>query len=308
VIEIFSSCPLSTDVARARYLECVADVARWSERAGCAGILVDSDNRLVDPWMLSHVIVRNTDTLCPLVAVHPVYTHPYWVAKQITSFGYLYGRRLSLNMVAGGCTTDAETLNDTTPHDLRDARLIEYTAIVMRLLANGGPLTGTGAFYKNVNLRLTPPLSKSLLPRVFVSGPGDAALDAANVMGATAITCPKPASEEQRPASGVARLGIRVGIIARDRRDHAWTIARSRFPEDRRLMHDDEENPYWLAPLHNGRTTCPYLVGSYDAIAHELRRYIGRGCQTFLLDVPLDPEELEHVNIAFTRAQLAVAV
>jgi len=308
VIEIFSSCPLSTDVARARYLEYVADVARWSERAGWTGILVHSDNRLVDPWMLSHVIVRNTEALCPLVAVHPVYMHPYWVAKQITSFGYLYGRRLSLNMVAGGCTTDAEALNDTTPRDLRDARLVEYTAIVMRLLANGGPLTGTGAFYKKVNLRLTPPLSKSLLPRVFVSGPGDAALDVANLMGATAITCPKPAGEEQRPASGVARLGIRVGIIARDRRDHAWTIARSRFPEDRRLTHDDEENPYWLAPFHNRRTTCPYLVGSYDAVAGELRRHIARGCHTFVLDVPLDPEELEHVNTAFTRAQLAVAV
>jgi alkanesulfonate monooxygenase len=308
VIEIFSSCPLSTNVARARYLECVVDVARWSERAGCAGILVPSDNSLVDPWMLSHVIVQNTDTLSPLVTVNPAYMRPYWVAKQITSFGYLYGRRLLLNMVAGAFTNDLEELNDSTPHDLRDARVIEYAAIVMRLLEHGGPLSVAGAFYKSVNLRLTPPLSKSLLPRLFVSGPLDAGLDAARAMGATPITCPAPAGEEQRPASGMPRLGIRAGIIARDRRDHAWTIAHSRFPEDRRLTHDDEENPYWLAPFHNGRTTCPYLVGSYDAVAHELRRYIARGCQTFLLDVPPDPEELEHVNTAFTRAQLAVAV
>lgn len=308
MIEIFSSCPLSTNVARARYLECVVDVARWSERAGYAGILVHSDNSLVDPWMLSHVIVQNTDTLCPLVTVHPAYMRPYWVAKQITSFGYLYGRRLLLNMVAGGFANDLEALNDTTPHDLHDARLVEYTAIVMRLLANGGPLTVAGAFYKSVNLRLMPPFSKSLLPGVFVSGPSDASLDAARTMGATAITCPKPASEEQRPTTGMPRFGIRVGIIARDRRDHAWTIARSRFPEDRMATHADEENPYWFTPFHNGRTTCPYLVGSYDAVASELRRYIARGCQTFVLDVPLDPEELEHVNTAFTRAHLAVAV
>ena len=56
VIEIFSACPPSTHIARARYLACVADVARWSERAGCTGILVHSDNSLVDPWMLSQVI------------------------------------------------------------------------------------------------------------------------------------------------------------------------------------------------------------------------------------------------------------
>jgi alkanesulfonate monooxygenase len=140
----------------------VADVARWSERAGCTGIFVDSDNSLVDPWMLSHVIVRNTDTLCPLVAVHPAYTHPYWVAKQVTSFGYLYGRRLLLNMVAGACANDPKALDDTTSRDLRDARLVEYTAIVMRLPV-GGPLTVSGAFYNSANLRLTPPLSKSLL-------------------------------------------------------------------------------------------------------------------------------------------------
>jgi len=137
MIEIFSTCPPSTNIARARYLQCVADVARWSERAGCKGILVESDNSLVDPWMLSHVIVQSTEALCPLVAVHPVYMHPYWVAKQITSFGYLYGCRLFLSMVAGGFKSDLEALNDTTPHGLRYARLLEYTAMVMRLLDNG---------------------------------------------------------------------------------------------------------------------------------------------------------------------------
>jgi alkanesulfonate monooxygenase len=331
MIEIFSTCPPSSNIARSRYLECVADVARWSERAGCTGILVYSDNSLVDPWMLSHVIVQNTSTLCPLVAIQPVYMHPYWVAKQITSFGYLYGRRLFLNMVAGGFKNDLEALNDQTPHDLRYARLIEYTAIVTRLLENGGPLTFDGAFYKTVNLKLAPPLSKTLLPGVFVSGSSEAGLDAAKAMGATAIKYPKPAGEEERPSNGVGRLGIRVGIIARERSDHAWTIARSRFPEDRRgqLTHElamktsdsvwhtqlsdmsaeaDEASPYWLVPFQNYKTMCPYLVGSYDRVAHELGRYIALGYQTFILDVPSDPEELEHINMAFTRAQLAIAV
>jgi alkanesulfonate monooxygenase len=330
MIQIFSTCPPSTNIPRARYLACVADVARWSERAGCAGILVESDNRLVDPWMLSHVIVQATSSLCPLVAVQPVYMHPYWVAKQITSFGYLYDRRLFLNLVAGGFKNDLEALNDTTPHDLRYARLLEYSAVVMRLLDNGGPLTFDGAFYRSVNLKLTPPLSKRLLPGVFVSGSSDGGLDAVKTMGATAIRYPKPADEEERPANGAARLGIRVGIIARDRGDHAWSIARSRFPEDRRspLTHElgmkvadsfwhkqlsamgaaVEEGPYWLGPLQNYNAMCPYLVGSYDTVVRELRRYIALGYETFILDVPSDPEDLEHINTAFNRAQLAVAV
>jgi alkanesulfonate monooxygenase len=316
MIQIFSTCPSSANVARSRYLEYVADVARWSERAGCRGILVCSDNSLVDPWLLSHVIVQNTATLCPLVAVHPVYMHPYWVAKQITSFGYLYGRRLFLHMVAGGFKNDLDALRDTTPHDLRHARLIEYTAIVMRLLENGGPLTVDGAFYKTAQLKLAPPLAKALVPGVFVSASSDVGLEAATTMGATAIRYPTAAGEDDRPATGAARLGIRVGIIARDRSEHAWTIARSRFPEDRKaqLTHEiamhtaDDQNPYWLVPLQNYQTMCPYLVGSYDTVARELGRYIGLGYETFILDVPSDPEELEHANTTFARAQTAITV
>src|SRR2546427_16530 len=46
-LEVFSTCTQSTDGAREAYVQRVADVARWSEQAGCKGILVYSDNRLV---------------------------------------------------------------------------------------------------------------------------------------------------------------------------------------------------------------------------------------------------------------------
>jgi alkanesulfonate monooxygenase SsuD/methylene tetrahydromethanopterin reductase-like flavin-dependent oxidoreductase (luciferase family) len=45
-----------------------------------------------------------------------------------------------------------------------------------------------------------------------------------------------------------------------------------------------------------------YLVGSYGTVAAELARYVARCRQTFILDVPFDREELDHVNIAFERA------
>ena len=131
-IEVFSTCPPSSGVPQDVYLERVIEIARWSEEAGCKGILVYSDNT---PWIrgtLSHVILQHTKTLCPLVAVQPIYMHPYWVAKQLTSLAHLYGRRLYLNMVAGGFKNDLEALNDTTPHDQRYARLIEYTTIIMQ--------------------------------------------------------------------------------------------------------------------------------------------------------------------------------
>src|SRR5919198_3744409 len=101
-VDRFSTCPASTGVPKDRYVERVVEVARWSEQAGCKGILVYSDNSLLDPWLLSLIIVQNTTALCPLVAVQPLYIHPYAVAKEITSLAYLSGRGLSLNKVAGG--------------------------------------------------------------------------------------------------------------------------------------------------------------------------------------------------------------
>jgi len=277
MIEIFSTCPRSTHVARSRYLEYVADAARWSERAGWAGVLVASDNSLVDPWLLAHVIVRHTESLRPLVAIQPAYMHPFCVAKQITSFAYLYGRRLSLDMYAGGPEHDLDALGDTAPLDARVDRLIEYTRIVMTLLETGGPLTVDGTFYKIVNLKLTPPLPKSLRPEVIVSGTPN--IDA-----------------------GMGRPAVRIGIIARDRADHAWTIARSRFPEDRVDHVENGDSPLWMAPFQHYRTMCPYLVGTYDAVAREVSRYLSLGYETFILDVPSDPEELEHINVAFAQA------
>jgi alkanesulfonate monooxygenase len=98
---IFSTCPQSKDVAQTEY----GAVAQWSEDAGCTGVLVFTDNGLLDPWVVSHAILRETSTLCPLVALQPADMHPYAAAKMVTSFAYLYGRRVLLNMVAGGFRT-----------------------------------------------------------------------------------------------------------------------------------------------------------------------------------------------------------
>ena len=323
-IEVFSTCPPSSGVPREQYLERVSEIARWSEDAGCKGILVYSDNSLLDAWLLSHIIVQQTTRLCPLVAVQPIYMHPYAVAKQIASLAHLYGRQIYLNMVAGGFKNDLEALNDNTPHDQRYARLIEYTTLIMNLLEGSAPVSYAGEFHTVSKLKLTPPLPRDLMPGVFVSGSSDAGMAAAKALGATAIKYPKPAHEEDPRAGDAVSPGIRVGIIAREDEAEAWAIARSRFPEDRKgqltrnlatkvsdsvwhqqLSEIDEaagKSPYWLVPFHNYKTMCPYLVGSYDQVAGELARYLTAGYRTVILDIPPDAEELTHTFAAFNRA------
>jgi alkanesulfonate monooxygenase len=323
-IEVFSTCPPSSAVPREDYVERVTQVAKWSDEAGCKGILVYSDNSLVDAWLLSQLIIQQTTSLCPLVAVQPVYMHPYAVAKHVTSLAHLYGRQVYLNMVAGGFKNDLEALNDMTPHDQRYARLIEYTTIVMRLLTSPAGVDFAGGFHAVSKLRLTPPLPLSLVPGVFVSGSSDAGLAAAKALGATAIKYPKPAAEEDPADDHLTDPGIRVGIIARERAADAWRVARERFPEDRKgqltrhlaskvsdsVWHKElaaredtgEDSPYWLVPFHNYKTMCPYLVGSYDQVADELARYFNAGYRTVILDIPPSREELTHTFAAFNRA------
>lgn len=322
-IDLFSTCPPSNGCERGAYVQKVIDAARWSERAGCQGTLVYTDNSLVDPWLLSQIIIQQTERLCPLVAVQPVYMHPYTVAKMVASIGHLHGRRVYLNMVAGGFKNDLNALRDPTPHDQRYDRLVEYTTIIKALLAGPLAVSYDGAFHAVEKLKLSPSLPPALFPGVFVSGSSEAGLKAVKALQATAVKYPTPAGEET-PGDPSIAWGIRVGVIAREDSDEAWTIARARFPEERKgqlthqlamkvsdsswhrqLSGSEATAPdaiYWLAPFQNYKSMCPYLVGSYARVAGELARQIALGCRTFILDVPPNEEELEHTRIVFNRA------
>ena len=327
-LEVFSTCPPSSNADLDQYLRQVIDIAHWSERCGCKGILVYSDNTQLDAWLVSNVILEHTESLCPLVAVQPIYMHPYTVAKTITSIGALSRRRVYLNMVAGGFKNDLIALNDLTPHDKRYERLTEYTLIIRKLLEDRNPVTFDGEFYHVDKLKLTPALAQELMPGIFVSGSSDAGLAAARAIGATAIKYPKPAAEEQLLPSDDLTSGIRVGIIARPHAADAWDVAHARFPEDRRgqmtrqlatkvsdsvwhkqLATEDEpsvDSTYWLVPFQNYKTMCPYIVGSYEQVAAQMGTYFTAGYRTVILDVPPDPSELDHTCMAFNMAMETV--
>src|SRR5919109_1940581 len=288
-LKVFATCPPSYTASPWVYRREVLDIARWSDAAGCEGILVYTDNGLVDPWLIAQDIITHTQRLCPLVAVQPVYMHPYSVAKMVATLGFLHGRRIYLNMVAGGFKNDLEALDDRTPHDERYTRLVEYTDLIMQLLGGGSrPVTLDGRYYRVTNVKMTPPLDPALKPGVFVSGSSEAGLAAARQLGALAVRYPKPVAEyEGGPAIDAAALGIRIGIIAREDAGEAWTVARARFPEDRKgqLTHQlamkvsdsewhrqlselgktglAEENPYWAGPLHNLKAMGPFISGRY---------------------------------------------
>lgn len=326
-IRLFSTCPPSAQYqCGGDYLRKVKEVAAWSDDAGLEGILVYTDNSLVDPWQVSQVILSSTSNLAPLVALQPVYMHPYTAAKMVTTFSYLYNRRIYLNMVAGGFRNDLIALGDCTEHDDRYDRIVEYVSIMKYLFDGPGPLSFTGAYFTMKNLSIKPGIPPELVPEVFVSGTSAAGIEAARKIGATSISYPGTPSGET--ISRGVPAGIRIGIIAREESSEAWRIAHERFPVDRKgeLTHaiarrvsdsawyeqlselcdrpTEYSSPYWLVPFKNYKTFCPYLVGSYDEVRCEVSKYIRQGFQTFILDVPPSREELHHTAIVFDGTNL----
>lgn len=325
-LQIFSTCPSSV-TAPDHYADRVAQVARWSERAGCTGILIYTDNSIIDPWMVSQIILQNTTCLSPLVAIQPVYMHPYSVAKMVSTAGFLYGRRMFLNMVAGGFKNDLLALGDETPHDSRYQRLTEYTTIIQQLLKARGPVSFDGHFYKINGLTLKPPLAPELQPGILVSGSSEAGLAAARSIGAMPVKYPEPIDPSAEPKPRESEpCGVRIGIVARLHDEEAWTVAHDRFPNDRKgqltrqlaskvsdsawhkqlaevgARSQTSMPAYWLHPFENYQTNCPYLVGSYDTVANALCGYIEQGYRTFILDIPPTEEELDHIGRVFQVA------
>lgn len=317
-MKIFTTAPPSVRFHPRAYLDRVAETATWHEEAGIAGMLIYTDNSLIDPWTVAQAALERTRHFVPLVATQPLYMHPLTAARKISSLGFLYGRKVALNLVAGGFVRDLAQLGDHTEHDLRYDRLQEYTSIIMALL-RGETTTFSGTYYQVENLALSPQLPPDLIPELFLSGASDACIAAATTLVATRLSYTKPLAQIAPAPATSAAIGLRLGIIARPDRETAWQAARARFPADRRgqLAHrmargttdsiwhrdisavadtldDGGTDTYWLFPLKNYKTFCPYLVGSYDDVAQYVQGYADRGYSTLILDEPENHDDLHH--------------
>lgn len=321
-VRIFATVPPPVG-AGTGYRDVVRRAAQLSEDAGFCGALVYSDNRTVDPWAVAQELIAATRRLTPLIALQPVYAHPFAVAQKIASIGLLYDRHVYLNLVAGGNQTDLAALDDRTAHDARYARLVEYTRLIELLLAGGRPVTFDGDHYRVRGLAVFPALPERLRPELFISGSSDAGRRAGEQLGAVAVRYPMPpGADEDVPRGG----GVRLGIIARDTDEQAWRVARDRFPASRagqmlqrmaRQVSDSQwlsqlgtaaefpggpGSPYWMGPFHNYASFCPYLVGSHENVAGEVARYLDAGCRTFIMDTARSEADYLDTRDLFARA------
>jgi alkanesulfonate monooxygenase len=293
-------------------------------------MLTYTDNTSLDPWAVAQVLIDYAEDLVPLVAVNPVYMHPFAVARMISTFGFVHERQVDLNLVTGGFQRHLGQLGCRLTHDERYDRLAEYGAIIGQLLADSRPVTYRGTYFQVKNLVVTPPLPPSLAPRIFVSGSSAACRRLQKEFTANRLCYPREIDEYQQGVS-LRGCGIRLGIIARDTAGQAWQVARRRFPPDPMgeevhdlaadqvesqwhrtlsrdaLRSDDAKGSYWIYPFRSYRTFCPYLVGSYQEVSDLLSRYLLLGVAAIILDDLTEQDDLTHSMIALAHAQAAAS-
>jgi alkanesulfonate monooxygenase len=302
----------------ARYIEELMHVADLSDRSGFEGILLFAGNDVfVEPWSMAQHILAHTKRNSPLIAVNPVYMHPYTAAKFVSSFAQLYGRKVYLNMITGTAVSDLHGLGDQQSRESRYLRLGEFVSVVRQLLTAPRPVNFNGMFYTTDNLQLRPRLPAALMPEFLIAGQSDEAHRIAAQTGCIMMQMLPPDLEQ-----GILAPGVNFGIFAREKRDQARRAAKLRFqdsPESRELLkltmentdsvwkkrlneagRDSElhENGYWLLPFLTFQADCPYLVGSYAEIGAKIRSFVKKGVGTIILDMVADEQELAHIRKA----------
>jgi alkanesulfonate monooxygenase len=326
-LRLIGGCPVAPPGQTGKdYINSVVTVAAWAENAGWDSILVYTHHNIVDPWLVAQIILQNTTALSPLVAVQPIYAHPFTVANNISSLSYLYGRRVHVNLVAGDFSRDRESFCDNVPHDKRYDRLFEYGFILKGLLSTHQPFSFSGDYYKVSWLHLMQKSAADILPDFMMSGSSGAGRAVAAKLGACAVEYALPSHEYQRQTldSGLDH-GIRLGLVVRESSEEAWSSAKRRFPEShersairaysskisdavwvKTLTETTERGAYWLSPFKHFQSNCPFLVGSMEEVASELAAYIQAGFRTFLIEVPESSEDTKRITHVFNLAKHSV--
>lgn len=314
------------DTVQGHNYEEILSFIKYSEAHSYTGLLLFESNRgNLEPWIISQEILSKTDSLSPFIAINPVYMHPFLAAKKISILSNIYKRKLFLNFITGTSQSDLNNMSSMLEHDQRYARLVEYIKIVDLLLKGNKPLNFAGEYYNISNLILSSKLPSHLLPEYYIAGSSEAAEKSRLEVNALKAIMGKDVlnwqNEELLPSEGKA---VHFGMIARghqkdadqvldewlDNRDNMDDLFKlsmrntdGKWKNDLATEPDSFRSTFNLKPLRSLKSDCPYYVTSYEECANILIKYILNGFNTIIIEIPIAPQEFEHIEIVFKIAE-----
>lgn len=303
--------------------EPIGGYAGRAERHGYDGMLLFYNHRSLDPWLLSATIMQHTSRIVPLVALQPYAVPPFTAAKMIKTLATLHGRRVDINLIVGADPNELRQVGDTTPHDERYQRAVEYIETLRRMVSSDEAIDHEGVHYRFRGLCMAAAVPPELRPRILLAGSSDAGRAAAARIADVAVTHPEPVDtfgqEFVRSLPPGLRFGLRIGLLARPSAEDAWREARARYPEDRRglitttlkrssesrwsrrlanlaVEGDVYDGVYWTGAVRSGRSSLPVLVGDYAQVREYLSGYLALGATTLLVGGVESAEDFQHVD------------
>jgi alkanesulfonate monooxygenase len=298
-----------------------------SEHYKYTGILVpDANANYLNSWFFANLIIKNSNSLTPFIAVNPTYTHPFFTAKYISNLSLYLKRPLHINYITGTALFDASSLGDVCNHDSRYDRLGEYCTIVNMLLEGSAPCSFKGSFYTLNNVALPEPLSPNLFPVTYIAGKSDASLRLVREAGARRLSMAMPLPEFEQ-CDFDYKLGFHFGIIARANQEDALAILSDFAPQNNTARKIKEfttgksqvawkkelvtlarstkaDDIYNLMPFINGHSDVPYLAGSIQDVAKYIFSYLNKGLSTLVIEVPMTGHnELHYINQVLLSVQ-----
>lgn len=312
----------------AEYWRNIERVGQWCGDYQFTGpLLFTGNDTFVEPWVAAQTVIDRYG-VSPLVAVNPVYMHPFSVAKMISSYAYAFEKQVFLNMVTGTSLSQHEALHDPLDHDEKYDRLLEYIQIVQLLIERSpSGIDYKGTHYQVSDLALVPPIEEALQPGYFVAGHSDKATMVKEETGAVGMQMLMPGLVDDVKNA----QGIHFGLMTRKTESEAWAAAHRRFPESERGKYileksmsntdsvwkkrlkfaadttDQCDNGYWLAPFRSFQADCPYFIGSHEQVKDLVVSLVRAGIEHIILDVPPAEEDFSEVATAFRMAEKELA-
>ncbi len=327
-IHCFAITPRTLDASE--YWPNIKKTGEWCRNYGLTGpLLFNGNDTFVEVFVAAQTIVEQYD-VAPLIAVNPLYMHPFTAAKMVSSYAYAFKKQVFLNMITGTALSQAAALDCSLDHDEKYDRLLEYIEIIQLLTEKSPrPVSYEGKYYTIKDLALPTEIPQDLQPGFFIAGHSEGATKVRDATGAVGMKMLMP------ELAGVVKedKGIHFGVVCRETEEEAWEAANGKFPEDRRGKHmlehsmkntdsvwkkrlkfaadtnDKCDNGYWLAPFRNFQADCPYFISSREGLKNLIVDLTRAGVEEFILDVPPDEKDFEEAGLAFKAAaeELAAA-
>lgn len=309
-MSVFFINVLSPDdrLSDADYKSTIADQVSASVESGFQYTLITVGHKRRDPWITAQYAMQLNSKFSPLIAINPNYIHPLAAAKKIATLGEFYPNTCAFNLVTGSFSEEMRSVADTCDFAQRNLRLREYYEIIQRL-RKSAKVSFEGKFYSLKGAEIFPRASSQKLD-FFVSGSLQELWPAEDLESTYFVRNLRPELAQTRASSPTSGLGL--GICVRDTQEEAEESIGKLFPQDRgaELLfsmalknsntpwnlwlrpylenHSPDDPDYHLAPMRYGRSSAPYIVGSYERVARRLYSLAELGYRFFLLDFARD--------------------